>query len=588
MFLKKSMKAGIALVIALSACLSVAGCGGGDEGSGNQSILYVGNCNNGFGQDWIAELEKNFEEKYKDTSFEDDKVGVDVRVNNSGTQYTGTTYINSMSKDRTEVVFLELAMYTDYVAQGKAADISDIVKTPLTEYGETRSIWDKLDASQWEGYLGFNEGKIYGLPWWSGIQGAMYDADLFKKYGLYFAKGGCPSEAYAEGGSYNGDYAYTGAGEKSAGPDHKYGTYDDGLPCTYGEFWQMCENMKNGGSSITPFNWTGQYEGYADMLTRALWYNNVGIEGLRTFYGLSGQATDIVDSVQVDANGYVDYDSITYKRDEGKDYYTIDENNAYEALGSFGKLASYDFIKRLVAANYATKTSWQGSVSHTTAQKYFLDGDKQAKLETSAMLVDGSWWMSEAMRQGNLSKEENITRDLRYMPLPKPDKLVEQLVAEGKENKQTVASSRNSYVFINANCKGKKLELAKQFFRYVHSDEALKIFNKHTGGIRPFDFTYTETDLANPDLGNFAKSMYQVMKNYDQAYLVSGASKFINNETFFVDGSSLGNKSTINVGGKDKTFEVSIFALKRNPSVTAKDIFEGCIRYYKDRWTNLA
>ena len=44
-----------------------------DDDAGDKSVLYVTNYNGGFGEDWIAEVEKRFETKYEKESFETGK-----------------------------------------------------------------------------------------------------------------------------------------------------------------------------------------------------------------------------------------------------------------------------------------------------------------------------------------------------------------------------------------------------------------------------------------------------------------------------------------------------------------------------------
>jgi len=62
-----------------------------DENSG-KSILKVYNYAGGFGKEWMAEMEKRFEEAFADTEFEAGKKGVDVRVTNNK-EYFGRNFL---------------------------------------------------------------------------------------------------------------------------------------------------------------------------------------------------------------------------------------------------------------------------------------------------------------------------------------------------------------------------------------------------------------------------------------------------------------------------------------------------------------
>ena len=75
-----------------------------DDDAGDKSVLYVTNYNGGFGKEWIAEVEKRFEAKYENESFETGKTGVDIRVLNE--HDGGSTYLDKV--DATYVVGIKL------------------------------------------------------------------------------------------------------------------------------------------------------------------------------------------------------------------------------------------------------------------------------------------------------------------------------------------------------------------------------------------------------------------------------------------------------------------------------------------------
>lgn len=195
-------------------------------------------------------MKARFEEFYAEESFEDGKKGVQVLIDNN--QYTGFNFINNLSESYNSVFFTENVMYYDFVNKGLFEDITTEMTTPLTEYGDERSIEDKM----YGGYIDYyktDDGKYYELPFYEAYPTIAYDIELYETRNYYFAKGGAPSEFCEFTQSNNTDkatgefsgYKYVGAiGARSAGPDGKYGTNDDGLPATYDKFLRCARKYR--------------------------------------------------------------------------------------------------------------------------------------------------------------------------------------------------------------------------------------------------------------------------------------------------------------------------------------------------------
>lgn len=127
--------------------------------------------------------------------------------------------------NRDEVYFTEYAYYYTLKNEGVLGDISEAVTKPLEEYGESRSIKDKMSRDQ-QAYYGVGEGdeaKYYAVPHYAGYSGLIYNIDLFEEEGYYFAK--TPSDNTREGRFIDKFNTV-----RSAGPDGEFGTSDDGLP----------------------------------------------------------------------------------------------------------------------------------------------------------------------------------------------------------------------------------------------------------------------------------------------------------------------------------------------------------------------
>ena len=219
----------------------VTACGGqttlpGQEGvevDENKTQLLVATFEGGLGTQWIRESADRFEEAFKDVSFEEGKKGVQVRITKS-TNYGGESVLDTLKTEEADVWFTETVNYQDHINYENFADITDIVTEPLSEYGETESIADKIDPAYRE-FLNVGtdaEPKYYGIPFYDGFYGLTYDVDMFAEQNLYFKDGADELE-----------FVTSASDVKSAGVDGKLGTYDDGLPATYAQLKALLEKM---------------------------------------------------------------------------------------------------------------------------------------------------------------------------------------------------------------------------------------------------------------------------------------------------------------------------------------------------------
>ena len=237
----------------------------GEEFNADASHLYVGAYAAGYGTQFAKDLKVGFEEHWKDYSFEEGKTGVQVHVLDA---LDGQSIMGNFEFGDYEVIFTGNADYYQYVEQNKIIPITDVLTDNLNEYGENKSIASRLSADALEALKVGND--YYSVPYVTSNYGVVINVDLWDSKELYFAKGGCPSEYYRASESstdivkgriddglvdaalafpegvtqWNDDmYAFCGYdAERSAGPDGKYGTLDDGQPATFEEFFAFCSN----------------------------------------------------------------------------------------------------------------------------------------------------------------------------------------------------------------------------------------------------------------------------------------------------------------------------------------------------------
>ena len=559
----------------------------------DKTQLYVGQEANGYGTRWCDETVKAFEAWAAEKSYEPGKKGVQVRVSTRG--FAGTAFLTDIKDSPANVIFSEECYYYDYVSKGVLMDLTEAVTTPLTEFGETETIEQKMVAdngNQLKNALTGPDGKYYALPWWSGLQGLSYDVDLFDEKNFYIAKGGAPSEYERAGenvdaalsGSFGGTYKWTGlSGERAAGPDGKYGTYDDGLPATYEEFYRLCQRMQQ--RSVTPIIWTGQYK-YGDMFVKEMMSDFQMSDSVRMSYDFKGTAYDLIESYETNPDGSVKFDTIKYMGggdgtpSGGGTGVEITEKNAYLLSKQAGKLYALSFAETLVDKGYLSSKCFSQDLSHTATQEYFLRCKYESDFETCGILSEGTWWMGQAenvfdtMEEDGFEKSGRKERRLAFMPFPKAD-------ASRIGNKNCTVSRKNAMCFVNGNITDENIKkCALDFFRFCHTDQALKIFNESTGGIRPFDFEYTQEEYDS--VSYFSQSTYDFNKVADIVYPISYNDLYYNNQSIFSE-SYYGLYSNIN-GVGNKTAHM-MGTLKNYPSVSAASYFEGISSYYnKAMW----
>jgi len=539
--MKKQIKKLIAMTCVLACASStLVGCQGAFRTSQmkideNKTQLYVGNYDGGMGSRWLDEYKKGFEEMYKDESFESGKKGVEVIVLNDKVTYEAGNLRSTMDRSSVNVFFTERMDYYDFVDAGLLMDISDAVTTTIP--GENKTIGDKLTDVQ-KGHYEV-DGKYYGLPHYRSFRGIIYDRDLFNIKKLYIKKDG----------SVTGKEGDT---DLSHGPDGEYGTYDDGFPATYDEFFSWCNNVKD---IVTPIVWNGaNAQSYSGHLLEALFVDASGADGAYAYYNtpVEGVETKIVSGF--DANGKPVVEAATISRDN----YKLSE----QVVGNYYSLEFWD---RLVKGEYYYHLSYNGTFTHTEAQYDFLHSRFDAEGKPIALMVEGTWWEEEANdvfedMANNFEGAARSERNFGFLPLPKP--------TADFFGPSTLYDGNSSIVVVNANCDAVKADLAKKFLQYVTMDESLQLFNTITNIGR--DYQYVLTDAQQEQLSPFGRDVYDMTQSSTGIVYGYPLTKgdYLWKKTIELDRL----KTTVN--GQSQTAPVHAF---RNEGITARNYFEGII-----------
>lgn len=513
------------LITATSVACTPAGAQG-EKVDTSKTQINVSHYLGGVGQAWIDKIETEFEELYKDYQGENGKVGVQIIVNHHKKE--GDTLADDIKSNPDEVYFTDKSKYHDMVTQGSLLDLTSII---TAEDANGVSLEERLSEQQ-QGYYKRNN-KYYALPHYESFGGLFYNRNLFNDRKLYFAKGGVPSE-YCDFVKQNNanpatgsaptsaiDYSYTNyAGERSAGPDGKYGTEDDGLPATFDEFFALCDYMV-GEKSITPFTWSGQFgKAYIHYLMKAIWADVEGSNGVSAAYDFSGDDIKIVEEVRNDG-------TVTFKTVD------ITNENAYLTYQSEGQYRAYEFvIKMLSKGEYLTDNSDKGlSHTHTQAQREFILSEFEPAKWTAenrriAMIVEGNYWENEARDMGIFdSVPQGKSTSYGYMPVPKVD---ESRIG----TKSTITEEQGNIAFIRGNVAENKKQLLLDFLAYCYSEAKLIEFTQLSGMTRGLQ--YNLENISGVGITDMAKSLINAKKNADMVYMVSGNPLYVNHQTYFM------------------------------------------------------
>lgn len=558
-------KRAVCLILSLFVVFGCTACRGSTEKiDETKSQLYIFNYDGGFGTDWLNEAKKRFEQKYADVSFEEGKTGVQLWIDND----ISIPDHNTIKGQSNAIYFLEEKDYYEGISQGVYKDITAWLQEPLTAFGETESVEDKMVAygNTFPDFYKTSAGKYYAVPFHEGFWGINYDVDLFVEKELFMtaafeaaAIGGTTSEAdMADTPEY-----WTNGEDKSIlskGPDGAAGTLDDGLPATYDDFFALLRRMRNRG--VTPFHWSGKSIRYTTNMMYNLWVDYEGEEQMMLNYRMNGNATDLVKSVGSD--GTVELDEET----------AITEDNGYELQRQAGKYHALRFAEKIVSTtrNY-NDLAYSPSETHLTAQATYLYSGLNGS--PIAFLIDGSYWQREAnphfTEMGAVDESySRANRKFGMLPFPKATR-------EKVGEKQTIAGGAGSYVAVNGSSAAKvtkQMEMAKLFIQYIHTDEILKVFTESTGATRPLDYDFTAEEMAAQPY--YTQTIWNLHKKNKIICPWANTGKVITNHDEFNDQNNGFRYSSVRTTPFDYLKEIS-----------AKDAFGKLYDYKKGIWAQL-
>lgn len=546
---KRIVSVALAGLMGVGAFSAFAGCVVVDEEiDETKTQLYVSNYNGGQGTAWLEkensddDLKGRFEEAYKDVSFEDGKVGVQLMV--TPTKTKGTTLISQMNGMEEEVFFQEDVPYGTAADAGCFLDITDVLKEIQSYEGVSIDQTRLNDISL--------DGKYYAIPHYEIYDGITYDVDLFEDELLYFAD---------DRDNGNDGFIVTKGDIRSKGPDGEYDTWDDGLPATVDEFFELCDYMVSLG--IIPMVWSGQYDFYFAHLMTAFSANYLSADELKAnfSYNSNGVETEVVTGFN--AAGVPQIEKVAITPENG--------NLVYAQAAKYYAL---DFMKRIYSnSSYYYEKSTSSSVfSHTDAQDTFVKSKlKGGDSKPIAMLVDGNWWYNEAqtsIEESYAYGAKAYNRKFGYFPIPTAQ--TDEQAEAGKEMK--LLNTYNSYAFIKSSIKPSKIKLAKEFIKFCYTIENLQQFTLDTGLQKAVTYNMTNEQLAQMP---YESKMLMEYKMAHGSYDTRSTSKiYLQNEGELLTDSVVNGSS----------YNYPTTAYKEN--VSAKDYFKG-MWIDSDAWTSM-
>ena len=475
--------------VATICVVAITGCKkkGGESIDSSKAQLNVATFDGGVGDQWLKNAARLFEEKHENsTNYQEGRTGVQIHVKSNRACSGGNLEESDLYED---VYFTESVDYYKLTNQHKLADITDILTAPNAEEGG-KTILSKIDGNM-AGFMN-REGKYYAVPFYDCFYGLVYDKDLFRQKSFYMKADGSPTNNREQFG---------------AGPNGISGDWDDGLPQTYEQFKTMMERMT--GANVIPFTYSsGNATWYTARGLTSWWSDDEGYEQTNLNYNFNGTATNIYD--------HFDGDKIVTKS------VAITKDNGYLLKGQAGIYNALYFAREILTKS---TNNYQGYNSNYDVQDAFVNNKYVGgSVKPIAMMFEGTWWENEAAPAFEIARETGVDSfNYGFMPIPKSD--------ASKIGDATLLNLNDSYGFISANCEN--MQLAKDFFAFLHSDEMMREFTKETNMTRGLDYTFAEADFDK--ISAYAQDLVSI-KNSEHAKVVYPCSDLdfvINNSSTF-------------------------------------------------------
>lgn len=492
----------LSVALSVGVVFGVTGCGSHtvvpDDSDGSnvtdKTVIEVMNFGGGVGRKWLDQAVKRFETAYSGKSYETDKTGVKVQIENNIS--TGAA---NMSSSGVHIYFDQASTINTWIQQGLMLDITDVV-TEITQdkrNGEPVSIEGKIEKNLRYQYKG-NDGNYYALPHYEFYDGLTYDVELFENEGLYFAANA--SEGVKYRCSLVGKDFYfvkSASTKKSCGNDGKFGTQDDGLPTTLEELIALCDYMKE-ECSITPFVLAGNHNDYSTYVVNGLAAALAGYDQAQAMFSFTADEVETIESFSSE-NLFAGINNI--KKPNTKKV-AVTEATGYYAYNQAAKYYAYSFMQIAVERGWFSTNAAQPTHLHTDAMRdLILNGIGQKP--KAGMIMEGSYWLNEAEDNDIFNEYLDFSpteKQLGWMALP--TSLNEPVTGESNAREMVLFNGAKTAAFINGNLANKRntegiINACKDFLRFLYSDAELVEFVKQSGTMKAGMEIEIDDDILN-------------------------------------------------------------------------------------------
>lgn len=580
--MKKFLSVVMAVFIAITT-FSVVGCGGGKKRDFSKTQLDISYFAGGFGETWIYKAKEEFEKEFENAHFEEGKTGVQIWIDSNKTD---VSVIESNIRAGTNLKTLYLTAggnLQKLISNSLIEDLTDIYNSKLDgETGKTVAQKTQGLANILSAY-GNGVDKYYALPYTQAVIGLVFDYDLFvEKEWLAFADETDIPALTSQGFvveesqnayetdvlklvSYSGDEDFITYKEGEiickAGKDGKFGTYDDGQPQDIDE-WDAMMSYICSSEGSKPLIYTFSQPDYLDSIAEGVFAQYEGIKNYEITYDYNG----------------------TYVRPSTGEELEITLQNGYETFRFEGREVALDFLDTYFDNDlYVHPSSDKLSRTAMEIQKEYVLGYKGISGNPlSGMIVEGIWWENEARGlMNNLANEGRGygMRDYRYMLYPSFEG---QKGIDGKGNGSVLSSFEDGSMFVRSGAKSSEKDAAKEFIKFITTNEWLSKFTAMTGGVRPYDYTLTNEQYAG--LTDFQKCVWNIYHDSEN-YAVVNPVLMLRSQKINYDSTMAVNRWQSRVGSF--TYANAITGLLTK-NVDAQAYFEGLATVYSSsEWKKL-
>ncbi len=528
------MKKLLIMLLAVVMIFTVVGCsrpeaGNKEEIDPNRTQIYVGFVNAALGEEYMKQLDADFEALYPQYQVILNPVGQD--------EYKDGALEATMRVSENNIFFLDSNSYDNYAGTGVAEELTELVNEKIYDDNgnlvadkstATKSIIDTM-YPEWRGFHLTDDGKYYAIPNYMSTPGIIYDADLFD------------------------DMEWE-------------------VPETYPELIALMDEMTN--NQITPFAFSAKF----DYIALPSFYSAyASYEGKNDF--LLNSTLNGTDSTL----GAINKDNAyLLQTQEGK-------KAAIRFVADLAKKDDYvtDKTRRIALNNTEAQEEFVYSINNGGKRVAMFLENSYWEREASGVFNT----MSKLQEEWGYGKRN--FKYMPFPKFVGVEGIEDQTNTKTTILGATYQSMVILNAYENTNAAGYKgsKDGAKDFLRYVQSRRGLALFTAYSGVLRAYDFTMTDEELALAT--PYGRSLYELTQDKENVefvpyspllndYFPDEGLDFAYSWQFQTDATAVGDTAgdVQSVGGR------SIYqSFRSQAGLDVEEYFAGCYKYFSEKWS---